>query len=692
MIGSPDLLEFLQQEEVRARDTTLNDERAALISFYNGDPYGDEEEGRSQLVTRDVAEVVDHMTVSVLRTIVSSDKVVEFEDSDHDADNDGVGDADEAMEPNQPMPGSNPIGPAQQATEAVHYFFMKKGNGYSVLHDSLKAGLLEKTGWVKVYPERPDPKRREMVVPAELLHTIEATEAEPVDPENEYGPWRVAYQEEQPVKFVAITVPNEEMRVAPDARNLDPQYLPYIAQITPKSVSDLSKMGFDVTGISDENNGLKEDILANARDADRAWNWQMVERDGPMRRVLLLEEYPLYDLNGDGIAERLCVHRVGNTILSVQEVDDHPFEYWTPFPMQHRLVGQALGDKVADIQRTNTVLLRNAMDSLYIGLAPRTYINESSIGASTIDDLLTVRPNAIVRYKGERPETIENADTSATAFQAIEFMIGQRESRTGITRHNQGLNADTLNKTATGFALQQAAGQQIQEYCARNFCEMLVARLFSKFYRLMRQFGSPFTMKIDGQKVRIDPSKWPEEMDINIRVGLGTGHKDQRLQYRTELLSIQQQALMAGAPIVTWENAFNNLRGLIEDASLGNPMDYITDPAKAEQQQQQPQPDPKMVETQGKLSLAQQKLQGDQALAAAKHQLEVGKVQANTQLQAASDQAQNALANQKAQAEIIMNEQRMAAEMALAERKGEHDMSIAQAKLSQNRPGGNLDK
>lgn len=686
MIDAPDLLRFLQEEEMRALDTTLNAERAAAVSFYNGDPYGDEEEGRSQLVTRDVAEVVDQMTISVLRTMVASDKVVEFEDSDHDIDGDGIDDAVQGA-------AGNPIGYAQQATEAVHYFFMKRGDGYSVLHDSLKAGLMEKTGWVKVYPEQPEPKRRVMAVPAELLGTVNAVEAEPVDPANEGGLWHVAVHEPQPVRFVAITVPNEEMRVAPDARNLDPQYLPYIGQVTAKSVSDLAQMGFDVTGLSDEDNGLKEDVLSNARDADRAWNWQMVDRDGPMRRVLLVEEYPLYDLNGDGIAERLCVHRVGNTILSIQEVDDHPFEYWCPFPMQHRLVGQSLGDKVSDIQRTNTVLLRNAMDSLYIGLAPRTFINENSIGTSTIDDLLTVRPNAIVRWKGsERPETLRNDDTSATAFQAIEFMIGQREGRTGITRHNQGLNADTLNHTATGFALQQAAGQQVQEYVARNFAEMLVSRLFAKFYRLMRQFGSPFTMRIDGQRVMIDPRQWPEEIDINIRVGLGTGNKDQRLQYRMQLLTVQQQALMAGAPIVTWENAFNNIRGMIEDASLGNPMDYVTDPAMAQQQPQQPQPDPKLAEVQGKMQLAQQKLQGDQALAAAKHGLEVQKAQANTHLQAASDQAQLHLANQKMQAEIIMNEQRMAAEMDLAERKGEHDISIAQAKLSQNRHGGNLDQ
>ena len=55
MIDNPELLVFLEAEADRAHDDTLGEARAALLSFYNGEPYGDEEEGRSQLVTRDVA-------------------------------------------------------------------------------------------------------------------------------------------------------------------------------------------------------------------------------------------------------------------------------------------------------------------------------------------------------------------------------------------------------------------------------------------------------------------------------------------------------------------------------------------------------------------------------------------------------------------------------------------------------------
>lgn len=688
MIDSPELLSFLQEEETRARDTTIDEQRAALLNFYNGEPYGDEEDGRSQLVTRDVAECVDHMTVSVLRTMVSGDKVVEFEDSEDDAPEAGE-------QQGQP---EKPVNLARQATEAIHWYFMRKGRGYSVLHDTLKAGLLEKTGWVKVYPERPQPKRIQQQVPAEFLNMVDAVEAEPVDESQPEGMYRVTIEQQQPVCFRALAVPNEEMLIAPDARDLDEP--PYIAHRTPETVSSLRKMGFETDGLSDNGNDWQSENLSDTRDTDRSWYGREVDRGGVMRRMWLLEEYVRFDANGDGIAELLCVHRVGTTILRVQEVEGHPFEYWCPFPMQHRLIGQSLADKVADIQRTNSVLLRNAMDSLYVGLAPRVLLHETSIGPDTVEDLLTVRPNGVIRWKGsQEPRPLANNDTSPAAFGAIEFMIGQRESRTGITRLNQGLDADTLNKTATGTALMQAQGQQIEEYVARNFAEMLVGRMFVKFYHLMRKYGEPFRMKIDGQMVDVDPRAWPEEMNITVRVGLGSGRKEQRLVYRQQLLGVQQAIMQAGMPMVTPENIFNSVKGLIEDANLGNPLDYIEDPSTMEQQPERP--DPAMAEVQGKMQMEAQKQQFAQQSSEAEQALQSEKASLDLELKRAQAEQAAMLAERKAQfeadlaerkfvAEIALSRERLVAEMELARERQGHEMAVKSASITENRDGGSL--
>ena len=81
-IGEIELVALLQDQErlaVSYRSSELAEEQRLALEYYDAMPFGDEEEGRSQVVSPDVAEAVDYMTISILRTVVSGDRVVEFE-------------------------------------------------------------------------------------------------------------------------------------------------------------------------------------------------------------------------------------------------------------------------------------------------------------------------------------------------------------------------------------------------------------------------------------------------------------------------------------------------------------------------------------------------------------------------------------------------------------------------------------
>jgi len=641
-----DLLAFLRSEEARSLDTSLLAEVETAINSYNGAPYGDEEEGRSQVTARDVAETVDHMTVSMLRTFVAGDRVVELEPNGPD---------DEQI--------------ADDATEALTADMRR--NGYRLIHDWIKAGNLEKIGIVKTCVER-KVERVESIVP-DVMIPDNAIEAEETGEFDEFGNalFRVVTLEEGEPAFRDYNVPLEEFRFSPDARDLETAV--YLAHVVEKSLSELAGMGFDpalLDGI--QGDGDPHGTLAQARD-----EWRSAignDREGALRKVWLREEYVLFDLNGDGLAERLCVHRVGDTLLEVREADYQPFEYWTPFPMPGRLVGQSLADKVIDIQRVNTVLERNMLDSLYFSTAPGTYVHEDSCGDHTIDDLLTVRPGRLVRYVGNQPPIPEaRNDTSAIAMQAIEFKIGQRESRTGITRLNQGLDADALNKTATGTALMQAQGQQIEEYLARNFAEAL-ARLFRKKLKLRARYGRPFQIRVDGEFRTVDPAQWGDDMDVMIRVGLGSGRKEQRLMYRNMLLGIQAQVIQGGLPIVGPEHVYNSIAGLVKDAGLGSPADYAANPAQLPPQPEKP--DPKMVEAETRAQVAQADQERKAQEAAAKMELE----QFKAAVKAQQDQ-------QRIESEATLAAMRMEFEQRLAAFKAQSD-----AEIRKFREGGRLDK
>jgi hypothetical protein len=661
----PTFLAFLQSEESRSFDATLLSEVEAAIDSYNGAPYGDEEDGRSQVVARDVAETTDYMLTSILDAFVASGRVVEFEPQ-----NEG----DEDL--------------CDDATEAMHYMYRRK-SGYRLFHDWAKAGLLEKIAGVKSCVERNRKRVDALYHPAMTPdNAIEAEETDQPHPVDGAPMIRAVTLEETAATFPDYFVPLEEFRIAPDARDFDSAV--YLAHVCEKSLSDLTAMGFEIEGLNlSEGSNPIFSSLSQAR-MDGRTDWTGIDnRDGANRKVWLNEEYVLFDLNGDGLAERLCVHRVGNTVLRLEEVDYQPFEFWCPFPMQGRLVGQSFADKVMDIQRVNTVLERNGLDSLYMQVAPGTMIHEDSVGDHTIDDLLTIRPRRIVRFKGNvLPQPERTTDVSQIAFNAIEFKIRQRESRTGITRLNKGVDEDTLNETAKGQAQLMSRGQQMERYIIRNFAEG-VARLFMKKVGLMRRYGQPFQIRVDGQYRQVDPSQWPEDMEVQVVVGLGSGSKQDRIMYRQMAGQVQSMLKMANSPIVTDDNLYNNAIGLARDMGL-QPNDLFTEPPKDEQgnpiPQQQP-PDPKVMALMAQVQVKQQAIEAQQQADAAKLQQMMAQHANESQLEAMRQQMEASLAVRQQNLQAFIDQQQMILDA------HKHASSLDnQARISKMRSGGQLDK
>src|SRR5690554_3804582 len=67
-------------EALGASDGEISLERAKAWDYYLRKPFGDEEEGSSQVVTSDVADVVDGIMPSLLRIFTTADNLVSFDE------------------------------------------------------------------------------------------------------------------------------------------------------------------------------------------------------------------------------------------------------------------------------------------------------------------------------------------------------------------------------------------------------------------------------------------------------------------------------------------------------------------------------------------------------------------------------------------------------------------------------------
>lgn len=688
MIDAPDLLNYLQREEARATDTTLNEERKTALEFYRGDLFGDEVDGRSKLRTRDVAEVVDYMLASILRTLVSSDKVVEFEPS---------------------TPGQDDL--AQQITDRVHWNFLREQDGFSILRDGIKAGLLEKSGVWKSWVE-PSRKTQPAQLNASQMEQMEAAYQqdktqprvvrwEPIDDQydveptmdetgspvlDEYGQHVTEAVQvydcvvSVPGKklFRDAALPNEQFFYSPDTRTL--AKTAYCGDWCYKSLNDLMEMGYTEDEVRDlwGDTGTGQQ-LADARDEGRSNKDSDNARPDYGRVVVFREEYVCWDWQG--YYQEVRVHRVHTAILSVEPTSGNPYTLWCPFPMQHRLIGQSLADKTMDIQVVRSHMLRQAMDNLYLSNAPQKYVDMSMCDETTLDDVLDVGPGGIVRGRGANG--VQNMVTpfvAGPAFEAMQIMAGEKESRTGITRLNQGIDADALNKTATGTALMQASGQQMEELVAREVANA-VGEMFEKKLQLMIAQMEPHQFSTDGKVVDMDPSNWPQDLRLAVRVGLGSGNKDKKLQGIAILKQTQAEARAVDPRLVPADKAMETAKLVCSTLGLGPSTQYFAELPRDPQGNvipAPPQPNPDIVKAQMSAQQSQMELQQ-------KAQSDASDLQLRQQESAARIE----LDRQKAEAEMQLARERMAAEFQLKREQMLYQAS-ANTNLPSDRPGGSL--
>lgn len=565
----------------------LNVDRAKALRYYLGEPYGNEVKGRSSIVTTEVADTIESMLPQILKPFVSQDRVVFF---------DPQGPEDEQA--------------AKQETEYTNHVFYKDNDGVMVLYTWCKDGLLSKNGVVKYYWDDDTEithEEYEGLNQQELMMLLSDDEVEVVEQAE-----TVVQEEEQtpqgPMPVVTVNydvkikrtnsngrvivqpVPPEEFLVIPEDPASSVQELNFCAHTTEKRVWELVAMGYD-----------KDEILEHAGDGSQnigGWDHDDQEREqrfsdisgrttttedeaigDPMLRVVDYTEcYKRVDYDGDGYAElrKVCLLNQ-NYILNNEEFDYIPFEYWTPIPMTHRFIGRSAADQAMDLQLHKTTVLRNIFDNFYQTNNVRTAAVEGEVN---LGDLMNSTPGGVVRMSAPgMVQPLATQQLSNNAFNLLEYLDSIKENRTGVTRYNQGIDADSLNKTASGINRIMDASAQRLELMAKLFGEA-VKRLMLGIHRLLLQHqDKERIIAIRGQWVPVNPSQWKERNDMTVVVGLGTGDKDRTLGHLLTILGIQKEALQAGLPIVQPNNLYNTLAKIVENAGLKEPAQYFTDPA-----------------------------------------------------------------------------------------------------------------
>lgn len=563
------------------RGSELTSQRQRAMEYYLGEPFGNEVEGRSQVVITEVADTIEWILPSLLKVFAGSDEVVRF-------DPEGPDDKDAAA----------------LETEAVNHVFYKDNPGFLILYTWFKDALLSKNGYVKVYWDESEKVTREeysglsalelaQLVQDPELEPTEASESSSLDEQGQpVSIWDVVFKRTRLIGKACIDpMPPEEVLVSRKARSIYPNECPFFAHRTQMTASRLREMGVSQKIIDD----LPKDDGEAEFSAERLARFHLDDEssgagslDPAMYEYWVTECYLRVDYDGDGIAELRKVTRAGNVVLFNEPIDRVPAAALTPVILTHKHTGLSVADLVMDLQLLKSTVTRLIFDNFYATNNQRYVVGPGV----NLDDLLTSRPGGLIRSENVgNVVPLVSSPLGAQAYDMLGYLDQIKESRTGVSRNLQGLNQGISGDTAHGVERLMSAAEQKIELIARIFAETGVKDLFLQIHELLRKHGKQRVVEIAGSWEQFDPTEWRDRNDMSIKVGLGTGDRSRIQSALGQILAFQEKVVGAGGKdvLVSDKNIYTALTDFARYSGLTSALPYFTDPDSPEVQQRMAQ-------------------------------------------------------------------------------------------------------
>lgn len=527
----------------------------------------------SDLVSTDVADTIEWALPSLMKVFTGSDEVITIA---------GVTEEDDTK--------------AETMQELLVYQLQRQNKFFPILYNWMKDALITGMGIIKCYWERTEGYTTEQTtLNNEALQALQQTGVPIVSIEGPdiYGDFVVTYQSPYYVKN-APKIENILVRdfiYSSDAKSLEEAN--FVAQKRKVTMSYLRER--EAQGVYANIDEIKtEDFRQSKIESpieqvigDKYNDLTFNEEDKARLEVVIYECYTKMDINGDGILEDMIITICGNTIIRIEQnyMGRHPFFTISPTKDPHRIwVKRSYAELIGELQDLKVALTRQIMHNVALNNDPKMLLAEDAIN---IDDYIQGRK--VIRMKSghslsEVAMPMPVHPLSPQTFQFLEYIEGQKENRTGITRYNQGLDANSLNKTATGISAILGQSSQRLELIARMFAETGIYELFRFMVSLNQKFIDQNTViRLTNKSLKINPEDLTGNFDLVVNAGISIATKESTIMATQTLLTALMQANAGGYMVSTPENIYNLFKKWIESIGFKNYGDYITDPAVTQQ-------------------------------------------------------------------------------------------------------------
>lgn len=561
-------------DTLNSTDSELRNDREKALDFYYGRPLGNEIEGRAQVVSKDMMDTIEWMMPSFMR-IFCTQQAVQF---------DPVGPEDEVQ--------------AKQESGYVSHVLWKKNPGFMTIYEWAKDGLMQKNGYVKYWWQ--DEKKYQFAEYSglneeQLVITLQTLgkqgEVEVVGHEQDaMGLHNIKVRTEKTYGCAKIEcVPPEEVIVDRNCRG-NIKAARFVGHLR-KNVtrSELIEQGYDKKLVKNLTSyvwsaDLSESLARDSVSENLNLNGENGDSDSASDELQLLECLTYIDVDDDGVAELRKYLLAGNEVLENEEAPEINWESWTPIPVPHRHTGLGIYDIMEDIQRIKTALQRGLLDNTYFGNNRRLAYNKDTVNVSMLQ---VNRPGGHIAVDGPpmgQIMPIEYTPIAGHILPVIDYIDAVKETRTGVGRGTQGVDADVLAQSTKGaFQMARNDSNQRIEAVARIFAETGLSSLFRSLHGLLtRHQDWPTKFKLRNDWVETNPADWQERTDLTVSVGLGNASKEEIRANLTQMAVAQEKAGMVPG-LIQPTNVFSLFRRMQTELGFENEA-FITDPQSSEYQ------------------------------------------------------------------------------------------------------------
>lgn len=683
------LLKSYEEDALGYAQSEIVQQQIEALKRYTGELYGDEEEGRSQVTTRELLEGIEWTRPDLMRVFASGGQIITVQET-------------------QPEDGKY----AKDAADYLTWMFFSDNPGFELLDDFAFDGLLHRRGYLACYwrdAEYQAPQKLTGLNIAQVQQLVSDPQIEIIgqDFDGEHsevaGITLMVRRLKSPARAEIVSIAPEDMRLNGRAVSMDQAR--YVGRVIRMLRGEAVRMWPDreeeIWGFKSAQAGTTgavrraEDVRQQRFQDDRNDVWRSKSQgDDASTELEVLEEYIRIDLNDDGYPETIRAYRMGDIILEESEVDENPFWTWTPIRMPHRFMGIGYHELLADLQRQSTVITRAGLDALYQSVVNREAIDKNKVD---LDSALATYSGAKVLVDGSPGDAIlpltGGLNTATTAWEALEVIKQRIEDRTGATRQTRGIDSEKLSADHSGKALNmlQINADARKEMVARNMAIGL-GEGFSKLYRLVcRNQNAPRQAKVGGKWCKFDPRTWNSELRITIHAG---GMNREHTLMGLQLIGAEQdkvvELLGPANPLVTAKNKFAVWEELCRLSGWKSAEPFFTEPqdvpdvgpdgqpqvdpetgqVKTKPWAPEPQPDPAMA-----------KVQADAQASQAELQLKTEETKATLALQTQKDTAELESDREKAALDLQLAREKAQAEAQLAAFKADQEIKLAWAKF-----------